>query len=371
MRLMSLHNPICRDQVLFCSFRGKQYSDNPRAISETLHRMRPDVKIVWMINKPEPGMRIPEYVRVVKPDTKEGLRTQVQSGVWVFNNDLPYGTRKRRGQFYIQTWHGDRSFKLVRYDAEKAMGSVNYKALYMVEDKICDLCVAGSADGEATFRTAFRYHGEILKQGCPRNDCLLYPDANAMAETRKILGLGDEKILLYAPTFRDKSRGKQVVDIDFAALKAALETATGDTWRILLRGHSLAGKLRYTAEDVVLDVSGYRDMAELLQISDILISDYSSSVNDYALLGRPVIFYQSDYELYKSENRAIRYEPADLGYPVVYDMAGLLDIIPKLGEMDFTKICSGALGKLGTCESGHASEAVCERILKFIDSGRS
>jgi len=372
MKRLAKKYPLIEDQVLFCSFRGKQYSDNPRAISEKLHELDPSVKILWLIGNSRDqelrkAMAIPGYVKVVEYGTPAADRAMVQSAVWVYNNDLPYGTWKRKNQYYIQTWHGDRGFKLVRYDAQAVMGDAGYKALYMVEDKICNLCVAGSDEGESKYRTAFAYHGEIMKEGCPRNDCLIHRDLEYALSIRKRLGLGDEQILLYAPTFRDQKKGKQKVDLDFAALKKALEESTGKPWKILVRGHSLAGKLVYGAEEnVVMDVSGYRDMAELLMITDLLISDFSSTVNDYALMEKPIVLYLNDYEEYRKENRELKYDAGNLGYPVAYNMEELLRFVREMNSMDFQKICRSVLDGYGASESGRASEAVAGRILEFL-----
>ena len=356
-----------KNAVVFCSFHGKQYSDNPRAISERLHRMRPDYRIIWLLDKKSMNrIHTPGYVHVVPKKTLKEYLALVSSKVWVYNNDLPYGTVKSKKQYYIQTWHGDRGFKRVRYDALENMGE-SYHAIRLCEERICDLAVAGSDEGEAKYRSAFHYSGEVLKKGCPRNDRLVRKNPKDAERIRKKLGLKDEKVVMYAPTFRDNKKGNQKADLDFDALKEKLEKKTGEKWTVLVRGHSLAGHLLYDKQSGVIDVTDYPDMADLLLVTSFLISDFSSTVNDFALLKRPLVLYLEDYEDYIRNNRELKYDAGSMGYPVVYNMNQLMEFVENMDQYSFDSICSSVLEGYGTVETGRASEAVSERIIAFVE----
>lgn len=355
-----------QNEVIFCSFHGKQYSDNPRAISEYLHTTKPDCAITWIIDKNAKTDMIPEYITIINKKTIKEHIHLARAKVWVYNNDLPFGTYKSKKQFYIQTWHGDRGFKFIRYDALREMGT-NYHKIKLCEKNICNLAVAGSDEGEKKYRTAFDYKGEILKVGCPRNDRLVNLDNKEILTIKHRLGITKEKILLYAPTFRDEYKTNQRVYIDFDLIKKTLEQTTNKKWIILIRGHSLTKRISFENGTEIIDVSNYYDMADLLLISDILISDFSSTVNDYALLNRPIILYLKDYDDYIERNRKLKYDARNIGYPTAYNMTQLIMIIEKLNDYNFSQICQRVLNLYGTNETGQASKEVCQKIISFIE----
>ena len=154
--------------VFFNSFNG-QYSDNPRAVSEYLHDIAPEVEQVWVL---PPHVSVPSYIQKVMPRSAQAFKTMARASVWVMNcgygvND---GIYKGRGVFYIQTWHGDRGFKRIGYSAAEAMGH-KYKDYDDLPDMhACDLCVSASEFGEMVYKKSMRYSGEMLKVGSPRND---------------------------------------------------------------------------------------------------------------------------------------------------------------------------------------------------------
>jgi len=96
------------NKIVFISFGGKSYSDNPRAISEKLHEMYPEFEIVWLFNNPEEKRKVvPDYVQCVKAGSYRALKELATAKFWVDNFCKPLYTYKSKKQVYIQTWHGD------------------------------------------------------------------------------------------------------------------------------------------------------------------------------------------------------------------------------------------------------------------------
>lgn len=285
-------------KVFFSSFKGKVYGDSPRFISEALHALRPDLEIVWQLAG---GQEAPDYVRVVRPHTLAALTELATAGCIVDNFNRPIYLLKFPEQRYVQTWHGDRGFKKVMYDLPNP---IDYP-----DGRQMDLAIAGSDFGEGVYRTAFEYRGEVLKAGMPRNDRLVHPDGAEIAAIRRRLGIGeDESILLYAPTFRDATSGKdQAAGFDLSRALDCLKRATGHTWRALTRAHDMNRGIAAQG-DGIQDVTGYPEMSDLLLISDLLITDYSSSAGDFPLLGRPVILYQPDLDAFTHSDRQMYFD---------------------------------------------------------------
>ena len=313
---------------------------------------------------------LPDYVKAVSPSVRSSVKAQAWSNVWVLN--FPYkksqGVYKGHDQFYIQTWHGDRGLKAVGYLAKDVKG----KRLFGFDMSECDLYVAGSDYGVRKARQAFRYGGEVIVEGMPRNDKLVNEkqsqneNQNEKAEIRKSLGIGeDEKVMLYAPTFRDNS-DNQLCDLDLDASIASLE-ANGDKWLCLIRAH--AGKKENTTFNSQLstlnykDVTSYPDMADLLLIADLLITDYSSSAGDFILTGRPLVLAHFDRNEYESRDRNLWINPEEAGYLVANDQDELNQILSHLYSYDHQAIAHKINRFYGTKETGCSSVAVAKRII--------
>ena len=350
--------------VFFASFRG-QYSDSPRAISECLHRLAPDVKIVWMV-KSQFRKYVPDYVTIVPPTPRLALKAQAQASVWVMNYTYRkhLGVYKGSDNFYIQTWHGDRGLKTIGYLTGHSKGK-NYDGNDLSQ---CDLFLAASDYGVKKARRGLLYEGEFIVEGLPRNDKLVniskYKDE--ADKVRKSLGIFDGvKVLLYAPTYRDEERSQQcAIDIDQTLTN--LE-ANGEKWICLVRSHSQTKEISMDSGSAAyLDVSSYSDMADLLLIADLLLTDYSSCAGDFLLTGRPMILVHFDRNNYESQGRPLMVDPEEAGYLVARTQSELNQILSELYSYDHQAIADKVNRYYGTKETGHASEAVAKRILQVL-----
>lgn len=353
------------NRVFFSSFKGKAYSDSPRFISEALHRLRPDVEIVWQLADPASA---PEYVRAVRPHTLRAL-AMIASSRWIVDNfNRPQYMLLFRGQSYMQTWHGDRGFKKMLFDMDPAAG-------YPDGGQIT-LALSGSEFGTKNYRSAFRYEGPVLQLGMPRNDRLVHPDEAEIAAIRARLGIPDgARVMLYAPTFRDATSGQaQRAGFDLRRALSRLEAATGTRWVCLTRAHDQ--NLSIDAGDsagAVRDVTRYPEMSDLLLAADLLITDYSSSAGDFILLDRPVILYQPDLAEFTSGDRDMYFDLRACPYaraesPEALD--ALLDSVDSLAPR-----CAAVRAFYGVTESGESAAAAAREIAKDLpgahsDSGR-
>ena len=370
IRLLWRTIPVQKNRVVFCSFSGKSYSCNPKAVSEKLHEMDPELEIIWL-NNGKPLENIPEYIQQVnKKDRKAYHKTLASCRVYVENfkfSNLP----KKKDQFFIQVWHGDRAFKKILYDADDYEGRIIYESL----PGFCDLAVAGSDYGTMQYRSAFRYKGEILTEGTPRDDVLFHADPEAITKTKKALELEEEvHYLLYAPTLREVSHNNGVKQklqgIDIQRTLAALTKRYGGTWKCLMRSPpGVSGLAGVSAlGDNVIDASSVPDMSDLLLISDVLITDYSSSAGDFALLKRPLFLFQDDLQEYLKKDRELYFEMKDSPYFAAHSQEELEDLIRTVTEEEVVKNSQEILDFYKTTETGHASEAVAKRIIDYCRS---
>ncbi|NLM45015.1 MAG: hypothetical protein GX201_13575 [Clostridiales bacterium] len=354
------------NKIVFTSFSGKSYSDNPRAISEKLHEIVPDFKIIWLFKEPQKKKNlVPDYVTCLKVNSISAYKTLATSKFWVDNFCKPLYMYKSNNQVYIQTWHGDRGFKKILHDSPFV--STNYK---IFESNNCDLIICGSDYGERKYRTAFRYNGAILKYGCPRNDVLIRNSEIKKEAIKNHLGIKSNiNILLYAPTLRREAvkskKPQSIKDIDLSAVLKLLEDKTKKEWICLVRAHSAVKGLSGIPDDLVkfIDVTSYEDMNELLLISDFLITDYSSSAGDFALLNRPIVLFQPDRLDYIKRDRTFYFNLDDSPFIIAQNNEALLEIICNLEWDLIPQNCKEILDFYGTIETGEASKKVVDYII--------
>ena len=369
MRLCCLLRPHNVTFAYFRSFNG-QYSDNPRAISEKLHEVAPNISQIWVLNDISEA-HVPEYVNVVSAHSLKSLKAMAQSKLWVMNTCYSKckGFYKPRDTFYVQTWHGDRGFKRIGYLAAEVMGK-EYRGIHTLPYmKDCNLCLAGSDFGVKNMRGAFKYDGPFLEKGCPRNDKLVNIDKNSrqILDIKRSLDIDPhKKILLFAPTFRDKAVGKQKCNVNIRRMIGSLpKTERG--WICLVRSHSSSeGILLEDNNKDIIDVSKYPDMADLLLITDILVTDYSSCATDFVLTGNPVIMVLFDLEDYIHSNRSLFVTPTEVGFLCAYNQDDLDSILSQIENFDHRKIAEKINAYYGTHESGDATTSAVDVILRSL-----
>lgn len=370
IRFCRLFFGIKKDTVTFVSFGGKTYSDNPKAISEKLHEIAPNMHINWIMQKRDNLSSVmPRYVHVILKEKKLSYyKVYATTKVYVDNaafQDLSKGNR----QIFIQTWHGDRSFKTVLLDSQF---SSEHDFVAESQKGFCDYAIAGSAYGEMVYRSAFKYTGKIVRCGSPRNDILFNYTTDIIKRVKADLEIKDTcKVVMFAPTLRRKNTSEgskqKIEQLDLLALLNDLDAQTGESWICLVRAHPGVKDLELEkTDDRIINVSNHEDMADLLLISDVLITDYSSSAGDFALLNRPIILYQPDREKYYKEDRSLYFDMDDSPYIVAYNTKEIVKYICETNSETTFENCKKILDFYKTYEKGNASETVAKIIIDRI-----
>ena len=355
-----------QDRVSFIAFSGRQYSDSPRRISELLLKEHPEIPQVWAFNEPEKFRFLEEKgIKVVKYKSLEYLYYVMTSRVYVDNAEFWSILKFRPEQMVLETWHGGGAYKRVgghRIDVnareqQHAVEKMNKITLFLSSSR---------AFTNFVIRDAYQYRGEVLECGLPRNDDLLHPDAAAAQRVRKTLDIPENaKVLVYAPTFRN-SHSLSLYDVDFAALKAALERKFGGEWVIALRMHYyLADKAMASQADFLRNATDYPDMQDLLQCADVLLTDYSSCMWDFSLMHKPCFLYARDINEYRGERDF--YTPIESWpFPLAADNAELSRVIADFDENTYRAAVDRHHRELGSTESGTAARQCAQRIVDFI-----
>lgn len=355
--------PIQRNRIMFQSFgHADGYCCSPKYVCEYLKaHFSGRFELVWTFRDPKAVGPI-DGIRAVRLNTLKWLYLRLTSKVVVLNEGPSAYVAKRKGQYVIQTWHGCCVFK----KAGLARDGITplWSWVYERTGRDIDLFTA-NGEVPARFNTwdVYHYTGEVLNSGVPRNDLLLNVSAcqDAARKARTALGIDEAAFtVLYAPTFRNTDENPDGV-FSFAALQDALEQRFHRKVVFLQRLHRY-NRGAIAADAPTIDVTNYPDMQELLCAADLLITDYSSCMWDYALLERPCLLYVPDLKEYDSargfftpiaEWPGIICESAD----ALYQTASSLD--PALSA----EKARAHLKRNGSYETGHACEQVAERIL--------
>ncbi|WP_406831861.1 CDP-glycerol glycerophosphotransferase family protein [Pedococcus sp. KACC 23699] len=351
--------PLDRDLVVYEANLGTIYGDSPKYVYEAMRRMHPEKKAVWVL----PRGHVPPHsdVTVVRRGTLAYLRALARATYWVDNQTFPRYVRKRPGQRYLQTWHG---IPLKKMGKDKLGVRLPPQRPDRGTGAWDELVVPGPYF-ERTFLPAFDYRGGLVKFGTPRNDALV-DGSVTRADARRALDLPqDATVVLYAPTFREDNADKEVavtVPFDVEALLDGL----GDDAYVLLRPHylnriSVPVSRRYNT----LDVSKIEDVNVLYLAADVLITDYSSVMFDYALLGRPIVLYTYDYTEYLAGRGAyldlVDAAPGPMvssTEDLVRAVIGVLDDPSPWAER-YERFLADYCGQ----EDGHASERAVEALI--------
>ena len=358
--------PIKKNRIVFSSYYGRGYSDSPKAICEVLRQSGEDLELLWLCKDEAAAKTLPEGVRAVPTRGLKKIRALASAKVWV-DNCRKYENLKRKGQFYFQTWHGF-ALKKIEQDAEAGL-EPRYLRACKTDSAQCDAFFTGSGFMEKLYRSSFWYQGPVLRTGTPRND-VFYQDHTALhAKVCKTLGLPeDRKLALYAPTFRaDHSVDAYRIDPELVRRKAA-ENLKGE-WTVLIRLHSNVaeqskGLFAYDG-DTLADATAYPDMQELLCAADLLITDYSSSMFDYALTGKPIVRFATDVEAYQKD-RDFYFPLEELPFPLARSNQELGEILTELQPLWTSPAWAEFARENEFCEDGQASVRCAAVILQQV-----
>ncbi|MDA2806044.1 bifunctional glycosyltransferase/CDP-glycerol:glycerophosphate glycerophosphotransferase [Nocardiopsis suaedae] len=321
-----------RSQVYFESYSGKQYSDSPRVISEELRRRGAAAPSLWLVRDRQ--VRTPQELRPVPHASREYFEALATSEVIVTNAHLPRWFDKREGQRVVQTWHGS-MLKRIGFDIENvrfASHDASYHERLAREVRQWDYLVSPSPWATPILRRAFRFEGTVLETGYPRNDIFHSPEREETARAvRRRLGLPEgKKVVLYAPTWRDDkfySPGKYKLDLrlDMERMREAL----GGEHVLLVRRHpNIVDRVPGAGDGFVRDVSAYPEVQELFLVADVLVTDYSSLMFDFANTGRPMLFYTYDLEEYRDRLRGFYFDFEEVAPgPLIKDQEGLVEAV--------------------------------------------
>lgn len=361
--VLSLFTRTRKNRILFVSFGGQKYDDSPRVLYEKIKNdpFFKDYEFIWAFRNPA---KFAVDCKAVRIDTIKFYKVAMSSRIWINNSSVERGLKlRRKNTMEINSWHGT-PLKKMGKDIH------NYQGYTSKQQKkgIQIYCSQSKYDQEIFSRLFDTAKDNILISDLPRNDELFNYTKEQVGEIKERLNIPKEKkVILYAPTYREFNRDSLnncyiKPPIDFAKWQNKL----GKEYVLLFRAHyEIVKVLGVENNEFVYNVSDYYCLNDLMWISDIVISDYSSIYFDYAVLERPMLNFSYDFDEY-SKIRGLYFDiHEELGCNINLTED---DLIEEIITLDYDKYCQHASNfkKKYAPNAGKASEIVIAKIKDLL-----
>jgi CDP-ribitol ribitolphosphotransferase len=358
--------PIQSKKVVFATYRSDRLVDNFRAVYDELERRDLGYEYVFLLKRfPQSLVGQIQYVFHMMRATYE-----LATARYFIIDDYYYPvyvSSLRKGTEVIQLWHACGAFKKFGYSVLDKSYSPDddYLKMVQIHRNYSKVYVSGEAC-VAPYADAFGMTQErIYPLGVPRTDQLL----NTVRQARVREKLYDrypewrkKRIILLAPTFRGNGQTTAHYDqeLDFEKFRREL----GPDTVLLLRMHPFVLNPPIVPDaysDQIINMTDYPDINDLMQIADILITDYSSVIFEFALLQKPMIFLVNDLQSYKAERDFYFPYESFVPGPIVSTFEDVIAWI-KRGQFDTQKIETFA-NQFFTYQDGEATKRIVDHLL--------
>lgn len=354
---------------------GHQFDDNARYLFEWMNEEHPEIDSAWLCHDEELAKRVRSYgYKAYTFNSKEGIGFAKHAGVAVYSHGLiDFGLYPRvGGAMVVSLWHGagfkkvyNSTYKGVTYILKTILDSL-FSWIYR------DLTTTTSEFCNREFADCFGLDpkkDKMVMTGQPRND--IFKKGLKKECVLSKLDIDYKKnIILYMPTYRMPSLGLERMSDIVRALynNKTLDDALTNTNSIFVaKLHPLTPHIEIENRDnfIILDYGAVKDNQALMAVGDMMITDYSSTVVDFALLNRPVVFYMPDHEDFISKSEPLYDEFFELSkYSNCTTPEGLAEYIlhPSSEAVNAINDVFEDVSIRGTCYCGNVYQAIINEI---------
>lgn len=357
--------PVKNNKIVFLHDFGNGYGDSPKVLAQEIMRRGLPYDMVWLVN--DMKLEFPHPIRKVLMSRIKSVYELATAKVIITTAKSKYYLKKKSTQFFVYIPHGQIGAKYVERQAGDTL-SKGYIDGSIWHSKVSNLFISSSKLHTEEELTWYWYDGEVMECGLPRNDIFFHYTPEDVQDIKKKVGIPDGvKIVLYGPTFRNEPSNEPYA-IDTERVLHTLEQKTGGKWIFLFRAHPnfvWYGKPAFEYSDKVMDVTNYPDMQDLLLISDVLISDYSSAMFDFNLMHRPVFLFTKDIEAYQ-KMRGLKDWYFKVPFPFCHNNDELVSAIANYNEQEYRQKCAEFDKFYGNLETGTAAKQIVDRLQKIM-----
>ena len=359
--------PIQKNLIVFSSFGGRNYSGNPRVISERIHEKNLNYRIIWLIKKEAVITDLPDYVKRIDTDSFLATFYLYTAKYWIDDSRKTIKYVKRKKQLYFQTWHGT-PLKKIEFDAKDKLPK-RYLAYAKKDSESITYLLSGNRYSSEKYVSAFNIDpSKILEVGTPRNDKLA-------SSKEKVPNLKKKRInILFAPTFRNNIKDNGITQLEwigvdnlrkfFKEQRQELNFMTKFHPNVHRKLATDSKSIEYMKKHQITLINDGIPLEILFEEIDVLITDYSSIFFDFALTKKPIILFNYDEKEYSLE-RGFYIQLSELPILSVQNSYDLVDIFKKQREK-LLESSQELLDYIGNYETGASTEKVIELIERDI-----
>ncbi len=359
--------PLQEDKVIFLEISAEELSNSDRLLYNTLiSKYNLDVHVHFLLKGRVSQNEL--YRR-----QQAFLKDAATAKYLIYNDSYNFtgALKKRKGQHIINLWHGAGAFKKFGFSiAEKKFGMDRDEMRRFPLHPKYDIVTVSSPEVRWAYIEAMGKEKEadsVKALGISRTD-IFYDKDFALASKNRLYEIfpnaKGKKIILYAPTFRGHVNTATSPDmLNIRSFKEHL----GKDYVLLFNHHPFVKKppeIPYDLRDFAIDLTGLMSIDELITVTDICISDYSSLIFEYSLFEKPMIFYAYDLANY-FDWRGFYYDYKELTPgPICYTNKEMLDYITHIDErFDKAKVKAFREKYMASCD-GHATERIIREFFE-------
>ncbi len=366
--------PTKKDRILLINDMSPNYAGNPKYIGEELLRRKCNLDLLYAGHfLKQKDLLKAKGIQPVELNSVKYFIYGMTAKVLITNSGGISYLPLKKNQYVINTWHGGGAYKKIGIDMygdtylfrkDLALASKETNLLLTTCEKFKQIYCCAMLEAPEKFWNI----------GMPRNDCLKNVDITTSEKIRKKIGLMDGvKLVLFAPTYR-KAQDNYFNDsiaisygINEELVCETLKKRFGYKWIFAYRYHPcITNRKEFTLKDNILDLTDYDDMQELLIAADVLINDFSSSMWDYMLTEKPCFIFAEDLDHYIETTEL--YTPiCEWPFPIAKSNQELAENILAFNYEEYKKRCAQHYKSLGGCESGNATELLCNKIEELMN----
>lgn len=360
--------PIKKQKLYFTSFHGARFSCNPKYLYKyIIEHFRDNYVYIWEFQDASKSILVPD-AKTVKYHSFKSLIELMTSHYIITNNDLSWWIPLRKKQILLQTWHGGGAYKKVGINEN--WGSIFIKEQLLISKNINFYVSSSLKFTEVQAPSKNVPTEKFITTGMPRNT--IFFDKAIMTDLRNKVynsyGINEKKkIILFAPTFRgtpiwkNSTTKREYGILDFEKLKSVVDNRFEKEFVILYRAHHVDSLQNNSLPSFVIDATHYEDMQELLCAADILITDYSSTMWDYALTKRPCFLFAPDLNQYIAD-RGFYTNPYSWPFSIALNEEELWKNIMNFDSNKFNIAVQKHLDDFGSYENIDSCNKICNII---------
>ncbi|EAJ2047466.1 CDP-glycerol--glycerophosphate glycerophosphotransferase, partial [Campylobacter coli] len=362
--------PLSKNKIVFIAHSASRFDCNPKAIFEELIKNKVKAKYIWILNKKFHKEYKDKYPMVffVSPSSFKAFFHLSTCRVFINNQIHIYykkmGFSKRPDQLYLQTWHGSFGMKCINIvdEAEKVFQA----------SQDMDYWITNSFFESEVYKKSL-WANRVIEIGHARSDVLFNSDYKGHVKEKYNLSK-DSRLILYAPTKKEQysqlNCAEVVAKFSDKVLKIFKQKYPEHTWYILIRRHVYdKGILKYQNQNII-DAFDYPDIMELIKECDVLISDYSSIICDFALTYKPIFIYAKDYDTFILTSK-LYHDYSKLPFGLAKNFNELENCIANFDYDTYKQELKEWLENVGCIEDGKASKKISNLIIQFINKDKN